>query len=134
MARPTFIGNVIRRIDMRCTMNGSNKDYRITIAQDGATALCRVYTEYGPSGSLKNGKEFTKSPVSEGLAHAEADQICRDKQSQRDAYTVLSDHAFAGNATPTPRPAPKPSPAPRRPQTSINDLSPASREVLATLF
>lgn len=134
MARPTIIGNVIRRIDMHCTANGKNKDYRITIAQDGVTALCRVYTEYGPTGSLRNGKEYTAAPVSERQAHVEADQICRDKQSQRDVYKVLSDHAFAGNAISSPQPASKPTPAPRRPQTSINNLTPASREVLSTLF
>src|SRR5574337_1072091 len=126
MPRPTIEGSIIRQIDMRCTANGSHKDYRITITQDPRTLGCRVYTEYGPAGFLRQGKELPGAPFSPDSANHTADVICSRKRSQRDSYTVLSDKTF-----PTPGiPSPAPAPAPRQ-RLSVDTLSAASRDKLA---
>jgi hypothetical protein len=135
MPRPTIAGTVIRRIDMRHTGSGSNKDYRITVSQE-QDGKCRVYTEHGPADRLQNGKELTTSPVGAGKARLMADEARDKKIKQRDSYTVLVDQAFAAPAAAPSAAAPAPAPksAPVRKPISANSLSPASRATLATMF
>lgn len=129
MPRPTIEGSIIRQIDMRCTANGSNKDYRITITQDPRTLGCRVYTEYGPADSLRQGNELLGAPFSTNSAHHAADVIRDRKWSQRDCYTVLSDKTFPTTGILSPAP----SPAPRQ-RLSVDTLSAASRDKLVGIF
>lgn len=134
MPRPTIAGTVIRRIDMRHTSSGSNKDYRITVSQE-QDGKCRVYTEHGPADRLQNGKELTTSPVGAGKARLMADEARDKKIKQRDSYTVLFDQTFVVPATSSAAaPAPAPKAAPVRKPISANSLSPASRATLATMF
>lgn len=134
MPRPTIAGTVIRRIDMRHTSSGSNKDYRITVSQE-QDGKCRVYTEHGPADRLQNGKELTTSPVGAGKARLMADEARNKKIKQRDSYTVLFDQTFVVPATSSAvAPAPAPKAAPVRKPISANSLSPASRATLATMF
>lgn len=134
MPRPTIAGTVIRRIDMRHTSSGSNKDYRITVSQE-QDGKCRVYTEHGPADRLQNGKEMTTSPVGAGKARLMADEARDKKIKQRDSYTVLFDQTFVVPATSSAAaPAPAPKAAPVRKPISANSLSPASRATLATMF
>lgn len=134
MPRPTIAGTVIRRIDMRHTSSGSNKDYRITVSQE-QDGKCRVYTEHGPADRLQNGKELTTSPVGAGKARLMADEARDKKIKQRDSYTVLFDQTFVVPATSSAAaPAPAPKAAPVRQPISANSLSPASRATLATMF
>ena len=132
MPRPTIEGTVVRQIDMHHSSAGSNKDYRITISQVGASQY-RVYTEHGPAGRLNNGKELTKSPVGIGQATRLADEARDKKINQRDSYSVQSDRDLAAQTAPQPSP-PIHKPSPARPLASVDSLSPASRAKLVAIF
>ena len=132
MARPTIIGKLVRCIDMRHTSASSNKDYRISIAQDSLGQF-RVYTEYGPADRLQNGKELTRSPVSQRQANRLAEEARDKKINQRDSYRVLRDnHAPSSSAAEAPAPAPTASP--KRVRLSADTLSTACRSRLSAVF
>lgn len=106
MAVPTITGTVVRKIRLHHASAGSDKEYVITVTEENGRAL--VFTEYGPSGRLNNGRCETPSPVSRLSASSKADSLKLAKQNHRKTpYTVVSDDEF--NATP---PSPPPSPAP----------------------
>jgi hypothetical protein len=133
MASPQIIGNIVRRIDMHCSANGKSKDYRITITEDTTTGLCRVYTEYGPKGSLRNGKEQTTTEIQYAQALRQADQIRDDKINQTDSYRVTSDNSFPSGVQAT-KPVASQKAQPPRKLISASSLSPASRASLAAIF
>ena len=130
MPRPTIAGTQIRRIDMRHTSSGKNKDYRITISEE-SPGKYRVYAEYGPAGKLNQGQEKTKKPVSYSAAETLAEKLRDEKRSQADAYQVVSDRILAQWVRPTP---PAPPAQPPRARVSADSLSPASRATLTTIF
>ena len=138
MPRPTIVGTVLRRVDLN--FNGisksgkfSNKDFRITLTIDAAGEY-HVYTEYGPAGSLQNGKEIALSSRRDiGLAQQEVSNQSSRKQNQADAYKLVSDQSFMAPA----QPQKAPQPAPRKPpqdRVSIETLSASSRQLLNNLF
>lgn len=131
MARPKIDGQLVREIDMnhRNPATGSNKDYRITVSQR-SDGLFNVYTEYGPAGKLQNGKVVSEG-LSESAAHFKAGEIRDGKVNQPDSYKVTNDRSYA-KAAPAAAPA-APKAAPRALITS-DQLSPASRAALASIF
>ena len=133
MPRPTIEGSVVRQIDMHHSSAGSNKDYRITISQVGASQY-RVYTEHGPAGRLNNGKELTKSLVGIGQATRLAEEARDKKINQQDSYDVMSDRDFGSTPAPQQPPAPIQNPSPARPRVSAESLSPESRAQLGAIF
>ena len=142
MARPAIIGTVVRRIDMNhygVNSKGrrSNKDYRITITVDTA-GVYHLYTEYGPAGNLQNGSKvtlITAPPLH--VAENKANELIKAKQTQRDAYSIVSDQRFASNQ-PAPSapvsPPPKPVNKPRKELKSIESLSKSSRSQIHQFF
>lgn len=124
MPRPNIIGKPIRRIDMHHSSPGKNKDYRVTISEEG-TGKYRVYTEHGPAGKLNQGKEQTTSSVSLGSALNLANQLRDAKINQTDSYHVVTDTNLA-----TPTQAAR---APR-PTMSADDLSDVCKVRLAAMF
>ena len=106
MAVPTITGTVVRKIRLHHASAGSDKEYVITVTEENGQAL--VFTEYGPSGRLNNGRCETPSPVSRLSAASKADSLKLAKQNHRKTpYSVVSDEEF--NAPP---PSPPPSSAP----------------------
>lgn len=135
MARPKIVGNIIRCIDMRCTVNGKNKGYRITIAQNTSTALCRIYIEYGSGAALRDGKEYTSAEINESEAHRQAEKIRDLKNKQADSYSVTFDQAFPPCAEPAIDPSFVSRPAaPLRKLISASTLSATSLASLAAIF
>lgn len=141
MPRPQIIGTVVRRVDLNHSgINSkggrSDKDYRITISVD-ATGVYHLYTEYGPAGHLQNGAEvilITAPPLH--VAENKANELIKAKQTQRDAYSVVSDQRFA-NAPQAPNIPPPPPPSSKpvaKPRVSIETLSAPSRQLLNNLF
>jgi hypothetical protein len=133
MARPQIIGNIVRRIEMHCGANGKSKDYRITIAENTTTGLCRVYTEYGPAGSLRNGKEQTTDELEYRQALRYADTIRDGKINQKDMYLVTNDFSYPSGVQAT-KPVASQKAQPPRKLISASSLSPASRASLAAIF
>ncbi len=134
MPRPKIEGTLVRQIDMnhRNPAKGSDKDYRITVSQR-ADGLFNVYTEHGPAGKLQNGKAVSEG-LGESAAHFKADEIRDGKINQSDSYKVTNDRSYA-KAAPAAAPAAPAAPkAAPRPLITSEQLSPASRAALATIF
>jgi hypothetical protein len=83
-------GTAIRRIDMHCGQNSSNKDYRITVTQLSG-GLCRVYFEHGPAGRLQQGGEKTAKDLPVVIAMQVADKLILEKENGRSRYSVMKD-------------------------------------------
>ena len=129
MPRPIIEGSPIRRIDMRHTSAGKNKDYRVTISEI-TSGQYRVYVEYGPAGRLNQGQEKTNAPVTLNAAISIADKLVDSKLNQSDSYQVLSDQ----NLTPAAHSSPPSFTPATRSRVTIDSLSPASRATLTTIF
>lgn len=134
MALPKKDGASIRIITLRFTDgNRSDKEYRITITVSASTGLCNVYTEHGPTGRLQNGK-CVASGVSLTQANARANTISKDKQSQGDAYRLISDDRMsAPNVSTITRPAQSAPPA-KADRITSDTLPASSRQILTHLF
>lgn len=104
MALPSITGSVVRKISLQHISASSDKEYVITVTQENGTAL--VFTEYGPSGKLNNGRCETPSPVSFLSATAKAESLMAGKiKHAKTPYSVVSDEFFdvaSASASPAP--------------------------------
>ncbi len=129
MPRPQITGTVIRRVELRCTTNGSNKDYVVTMT--GVQNGYLVFTEYGPHRRLQNGKQQTPSPVSLASATKIVDDLAADKR-QNKGYQLVSDER-SKQAQPAAQSS-KPKPRRAAPKSSIDQIPAASRAALVSMF
>ena len=129
MARPQITGTVIRRVELHCTVGGSNKDYVVTMT--GIQNGYLVFTEYGPHRQLQNGKQQTPSPVSLASATRIVDNLVAEKR-QNKGYQLVSDER-PKQAQPTTQP-PKPKKIRVAPKASLDQLPATSRAALVRMF
>lgn len=132
MGRPTIIGQVIRWIDLHCGHDGHNKDYRITVTQDGA-GDCRVYSEHGPAGRLQDGMERTQhGPVSLQAAMAMANDLASSKKRGRSRYETVRDESLSVAGSTSAKPKTR---QPRaNPTIALANLSAESQNMLRRTF
>lgn len=123
MARPQINGTVVRRVELYCDENGSDKDYVITLT--GVENGYLVYSEHGPHGRLINGKKQTPSPVSLASATSLIGNLMDEKIRKKD-YRIIKDDR--------PHNAPAKKAAPSKPKMSFIQLAPESRALVRGVF
>lgn len=121
-------------VDLRCTSNGSNKEYFLRIVEENG--LYRVEANYGPTGRANRYEDKSKKLVSLHEATLKFDEVLAEKRNKKGYFITGTDPATqtsfrAQPPVPPARPATAPvAPAPKTVPTTI----PAERaQLIASL-